>query len=111
MTGTTLRIELQLEVERLVAYEAYLLDERRFHEWLELFTDDATYAVSVRELGLPVRQVRPDWNRSGKRASQVWIGYTLHPSSPASPSNKICPSAFEIHTSRLGRIIVGRSSK
>ena len=50
MTSTTLRIELQLEVERLVAYEAYLLDERRFHEWLELFTDDATYAVSVREV-------------------------------------------------------------
>jgi len=34
--------ELQLEVERLVSYEAYLLDERRFDEWLELFTEDAT---------------------------------------------------------------------
>jgi len=40
---------LQLEVERLYALEVYLLDERRFHEWLELFTDDATYDVRVRE--------------------------------------------------------------
>jgi 3-phenylpropionate/cinnamic acid dioxygenase small subunit len=47
---TDSRIELQLEVERLVAYEVYLLDERRFHEWLALFTEDATYAVAVREV-------------------------------------------------------------
>src|SRR5687768_15561449 len=50
MFSTGSRMELQLEIERLVAYEAYLLDERRFHEWLELFTDDATYGVSVREV-------------------------------------------------------------
>src|SRR5213593_246047 len=50
MTSTGSRVELLLEVERLVAREAYLLDERRFHEWLELFTNDATYAVSVREV-------------------------------------------------------------
>jgi 3-phenylpropionate/cinnamic acid dioxygenase small subunit len=50
MFGTGSRSELQLEVERLIAYEAYLLDERRFHEWLALFTEDATYAVSVREV-------------------------------------------------------------
>jgi 3-phenylpropionate/cinnamic acid dioxygenase small subunit len=44
---------LQLEIERLYALEAYLLDERRFHEWLALFTEDATYAVSVREAVQP----------------------------------------------------------
>jgi 3-phenylpropionate/cinnamic acid dioxygenase small subunit len=49
MSVTNRRVELQLEVERLFAFEAYLLDERRFSEWLDLFTDDATYAVSVRE--------------------------------------------------------------
>jgi 3-phenylpropionate/cinnamic acid dioxygenase small subunit len=43
------RLELQLEVERLYATEAYLLDERRFADWLELFTEDATYAVGLRE--------------------------------------------------------------
>jgi 3-phenylpropionate/cinnamic acid dioxygenase small subunit len=46
---TRVDVDLQLEVERLLSTEAYMLDERRFLEWLELFTDDATYAVSVRE--------------------------------------------------------------
>jgi len=45
----TVGAELQMEIERLVSYEAYLLDEHRFDEWLELFTEDATYAVSTRE--------------------------------------------------------------
>jgi len=49
VASTNARTELQLEVERLFAYEAYLLDDRRFHEWLDLFTQDATYAVSVRD--------------------------------------------------------------
>jgi benzoate/toluate 1,2-dioxygenase subunit beta len=31
------------EVEALLFREARLLDERRFHEWLELFTDDCRY--------------------------------------------------------------------
>ncbi len=44
---------LQLEIERLYALEAYLLDERRFHEWLALFTEDATYTVAVREAVQP----------------------------------------------------------
>ena len=50
MEASSPPIELQLEIERLIAHEAYLLDERRYHEWLELFTDDTTYAVSVREV-------------------------------------------------------------
>jgi 3-phenylpropionate/cinnamic acid dioxygenase small subunit len=49
MSVTNVRAEVQLEVERLLSTEAYLLDERRFSEWLALFTDDATYAVAVRE--------------------------------------------------------------
>jgi 3-phenylpropionate/cinnamic acid dioxygenase small subunit len=47
------RRELQLEIERLLAYEVYLLDGKRFSEWLDLFTDDATYRVSVREVRQP----------------------------------------------------------
>jgi ethylbenzene dioxygenase subunit beta len=31
------------EVEQFLYREARLLDERRLHEWLELFTDDARY--------------------------------------------------------------------
>ena len=35
--------ELWHEIERFLIREARLLDERRFEEWLDLFTDDATY--------------------------------------------------------------------
>jgi ethylbenzene dioxygenase beta subunit len=36
------------EVEALVLREARLLDERRYAEWLELFTDDAVYWIPTR---------------------------------------------------------------
>src|SRR5262245_27951271 len=35
--------ELLRDVEQFLYREARLLDERRFHEWLELFTDDVHY--------------------------------------------------------------------
>jgi ethylbenzene dioxygenase beta subunit len=35
--------ELIREVEQFLYREARLLDERRFHEWLALFTDDVRY--------------------------------------------------------------------
>jgi 3-phenylpropionate/cinnamic acid dioxygenase small subunit len=35
--------DLTCEVEQFLYREARLLDERRFHEWLELFTKDARY--------------------------------------------------------------------
>lgn len=37
------------EFERFLVGEARLLDERRFAEWLELFTEDATYWVPLEE--------------------------------------------------------------
>src|SRR5262252_3459947 len=36
------------EVEQFLFREARLLDERRFHEWLELFTDDVRYWMGAR---------------------------------------------------------------
>ena len=33
------------ELERFLIHEARLLDERRFREWMELFTEDGTYWV------------------------------------------------------------------
>ena len=36
------------DVERFLFREARLLDERRFHEWLELFTDDVRYWMASR---------------------------------------------------------------
>lgn len=37
------------EVEQLLYREAYLLDTRRFDDWLALYTDDATYWVPLEE--------------------------------------------------------------
>ena len=36
------------EIEQFLYREARLLDERRFHEWLDLFTDDVRYSMSTR---------------------------------------------------------------
>jgi 3-phenylpropionate/cinnamic acid dioxygenase small subunit len=43
-----MREETIREVEQLLDREARLLDERRFHEWLELFTDDVRYWMAGR---------------------------------------------------------------
>ncbi len=40
-------------VESFLSREAWLLDERRFDEWLELFTDDARYVLLMREKAQP----------------------------------------------------------
>ena len=44
-----LDLALLAEVEQFLYREAQLLDEHRFHEWLDLFTEDARYWVPVRE--------------------------------------------------------------
>jgi 3-phenylpropionate/cinnamic acid dioxygenase small subunit len=44
-----LDLVLLAEVEQFLYREARLLDEQRFHEWLDLFTDDVRYWVPVRE--------------------------------------------------------------
>jgi len=36
---------LQHEVEQLIYREAYLLDMRRFDEWLNLYSEDAEYLI------------------------------------------------------------------
>src|SRR6201993_1183195 len=36
------------EVEQFLYREARMLDERRFHEWLQLFTDDVRYWMGAR---------------------------------------------------------------
>jgi len=40
---------LRRDVEEFLYQEAELLDERRFREWLELFTEDAHYWMPARE--------------------------------------------------------------
>jgi 3-phenylpropionate/cinnamic acid dioxygenase small subunit len=41
--------EQKFEIEELLRREAHLLDERRFREWLGLFTDDAEYVIPLTE--------------------------------------------------------------
>jgi 3-phenylpropionate/cinnamic acid dioxygenase small subunit len=41
--------QLQYEVEQFLYAEAALLDQREFHAWLELFTEDVRYWMPVRE--------------------------------------------------------------
>jgi 3-phenylpropionate/cinnamic acid dioxygenase small subunit len=47
------RDEVIREVEQFLYREARLLDERRFHEWLELFTDDVRYWMGARSNRYP----------------------------------------------------------
>jgi 3-phenylpropionate/cinnamic acid dioxygenase small subunit len=48
-----MREETIREVEQFLYREARLLDERRFHEWLELFTDDVRYWMAARRNRYP----------------------------------------------------------
>ncbi len=44
---TAADIELRSEAEHFLNREAWLLDHERLDEWLELFTDDATYWIPL----------------------------------------------------------------
>jgi len=50
-----MRDELIRAVEQFLYREARLLDERRFHDWLELLTDDVRYWMPVRTSRYPKR--------------------------------------------------------
>src|SRR5205823_13538105 len=41
-------VALYHEIEQFLYEEAALLDDRRFHEWLDLFADDAHYWMPIR---------------------------------------------------------------
>jgi 3-phenylpropionate/cinnamic acid dioxygenase small subunit len=45
---TQAQIDLLREVEQFLYHEARLLDERRFRDWLELFTEDVNYWMPTR---------------------------------------------------------------
>lgn len=42
------RLLLQQEIEQFYYYEASLLNERKFHEWLELLSNDLEYWMPIR---------------------------------------------------------------
>lgn len=47
--GERLTFEARLEIQDLLAREAHLLDEHRYEEWLDLFTDDVEYVMPLTE--------------------------------------------------------------
>jgi 3-phenylpropionate/cinnamic acid dioxygenase small subunit len=52
------------EVENFLYHEAELLDERRFEEWLELFTEDAHYWMPMRR-NVPADERAREFTREG----------------------------------------------
>jgi len=58
------RLLLKEEVEAFLYREAELLDERRYAEWLELFTEDAHYFMPMRR-NVPHDQPEREFTRAG----------------------------------------------
>ncbi len=50
MLDPVLRRELEQDVAHFLFREAWLLDEWRLHEWVDLFTDEARYRMPIREM-------------------------------------------------------------
>ena len=58
------RLLLKQEVEDFLYQEAELLDERRYEEWLELFTEDASYFMPMRR-NVPADELEREFTREG----------------------------------------------
>jgi biphenyl 2,3-dioxygenase beta subunit len=62
-----LNAEVHYQIEQFLYAEAALLDEHRYSEWLELFTDDCQYWMPVRQTRL-AREVDQEFTRRGEIA-------------------------------------------
>ena len=58
------RLLLKEEVEEFLYREAELLDERRYEDWLDLFTDDARYFMPMRR-NVPRDEPEREFTREG----------------------------------------------
>jgi 3-phenylpropionate/cinnamic acid dioxygenase small subunit len=58
------RLLVKQEVEDFLYHEAELLDERRYEEWLDLFTDDAHYWMPMRR-NVPADEPERENTREG----------------------------------------------
>jgi 3-phenylpropionate/cinnamic acid dioxygenase small subunit len=58
------RLLLKEEVEDFLYHEADLLDERRYEEWLDLFTEDAHYWMPLRR-NVPRNEPEREFTRQG----------------------------------------------
>jgi 3-phenylpropionate/cinnamic acid dioxygenase small subunit len=62
------RLLLKQEVEEFLYREAELLDERRYEEWLQLFTDDAHYWMPMRR-NVPRGEPGREFTRHGSEVN------------------------------------------
>jgi 3-phenylpropionate/cinnamic acid dioxygenase small subunit len=67
-SSTLARLLLRQEVEDFLYREADLLDERRYEEWLDLFTEDAHYWMPLRR-NVPRDEPEREFTRQGLDAS------------------------------------------
>ena len=58
------RLLLKAEIEDFLYHEVDLLDERRYDEWLDLFTDDARYWMPMRR-NVPHDEREREFTRAG----------------------------------------------
>ena len=58
------RLLVKQEVEEFLYQEAELLDERRYEEWLDLFTEDARYWMPMRR-NVPADELEREFTREG----------------------------------------------
>jgi 3-phenylpropionate/cinnamic acid dioxygenase small subunit len=75
-----------MTVEGFLYHEAQLLDERRFDEWLELFTDDALYWVPGGDEEDPVHRVSiayDDRRRLRERVLRLQSGFAYAQDPPS----------------------------
>lgn len=61
-------LRLRLEVEDFLYYEADLLDEHKYDEWLDLFTEDASYWMPMRR-NVPSKDMSQELTTEGKDVS------------------------------------------
>ena len=64
MSNDLARLLLREEIEQFLYHEAELLDERRYEEWLALFTDDAHYFMPMRR-NVPHDDLEREFTRAG----------------------------------------------
>ena len=68
VTADLTRLLLKQEIEDFLYREAELLDDRRYEEWLDLFTDDVSYFMPMRR-NVPADEMEREFTREGLDAN------------------------------------------
>lgn len=99
----------RFKVEQFIYYEARLMDEHRYDEWLALWTDDALYWVpSGRDHGDPEREISliyDDRVRLETRIARLKSG-VAHSQDPKSRMRRVV-SNIEVEEGGSSEIVVG----